>query len=130
MLTPTRQLVALLASDLTQELLAACRDGERSEAELRASTGTSHATLTARLQLMQALGLLECRRGSAPRGRHPQVWAVTNDDVVRRFCAHADAFVLELRQALTAEAADAIRDRARQDLSTLDEPADEPRGDA
>jgi hypothetical protein len=92
-----------------------------SEPQLRDATGASHATLSARLAVMRAHGLLRPRGGDSGGGRRPSLWEVANDDVVRRYIAAADAFALELLQQITSDLDDAIRDRARRDLDAADE---------
>jgi predicted ArsR family transcriptional regulator len=118
MLDRTAQLLSLLADQLTQLLLDACRDSAKTEPELREATGASHATLTARLVLLEAHGLVtKSRRAACGRGRRPNTWEPANHAVVRQFEAVADAFALETLQAMGKELDDQIRDRTRREIT-------------
>jgi predicted ArsR family transcriptional regulator len=111
----TRKLLGLLAEDLTDAVLLRCRDCEASELELREASGASHATLASRLDLLEAHGLVRRRVGDSAGGRRPSLWDVANDDVVQRFIGAADAFALELLQAMRADVEQTMRERPERE---------------
>lgn len=94
---PTRQLIALLADDLTRELIAALRDGTRTTPELVAASGATHRTVAQALALLRAHGVVapaEPRPGR--RGRPPDAWRLVEDKRLRSFEKACD----DLKKAL------------------------------
>jgi DNA-binding HxlR family transcriptional regulator len=126
MLGRTRQVLSLLGDELNGQLLEACSDGNWSESELRDLTGASHATLTTRLQLLEARGLLHRSEARGPRGRPATTWTALGHDQLLRFGQTADQFVLDLLQAQVTDQEDGIHARARAGVRRVSEDAPDP----
>jgi DNA-binding FadR family transcriptional regulator len=100
----TRTVLAMLADEKVGRILDAC-SSPKTERELCELTGASRATVRMQLRRLEDLGLVESDLRSVTKGRPPQVWSSTSQEVVRAFVNHADGLTLEL-----------LRDRAdRQD---------------
>jgi DNA-binding HxlR family transcriptional regulator len=113
MLPRTRQILAALGDELNAELLEACASASLTEAKLRDVTGASHATLSARLQLLEARGLVRRSEVRGPRGRPAVAWTALGQQERARFGQIADQFVLNLLEAQVAEHEQSMRDRSR-----------------
>jgi predicted ArsR family transcriptional regulator len=97
MRTRTRQLLALLAEDKVDELLAILGSEPCSEPEIRGRLQVSHAFLAERLQLLQAFGAVGYELDpSSGRGRPPRRWHVETPRLLDAFATDAEAFAVAL----------------------------------
>jgi predicted ArsR family transcriptional regulator len=89
----TRQLVALLADDLSGRLIGALRREPRSVPQLVRDTGASQKTLAHVLELLQAHGIAEHQQAEpgAP-GRPSRVWRLVADHELGAFERACDDF--------------------------------------
>ena len=110
-------MLGLLANDVTAQVLELCAAAPQAEAQLVEATGASRATLASRLGLLEVHGLLSThsdRTGSA--GRPRTVWCAAERDAVARFGRVADAFALELLDAIAAQQREDIEARRREEV--------------
>lgn len=126
----TRQVLALLADDLTDHILERCAQQPRSEAELVKSSSSGRRTVSDRALLLEAHGLLvrELRRDGAV-GRPGKRWEPGAQREVAALERTADAFVLALRQAQVDDQQAAIDARRAEDVQ-LSEPESPAAADA
>jgi predicted ArsR family transcriptional regulator len=108
--------LAVLGDDLNVQLVEACAHESRTQAELRDLTGASHATLTTRLQILEARGLLRREQARGPRGRPATAWRGIAREQLTRFSKVADQFVLNLLQAQVQDQAESMDERARSNV--------------
>lgn len=114
-------MLALLADDLNAAILAACRHTAMDERALVEATGAVRNTLSARLAVLQAHGLLERRvERTGARGRPSVMWTAAATGAVDAFARSADAFALELLDLLGERHREAIDDRRRDEVRSAD----------
>lgn len=113
----TRQVLALLTEDLSAHILEQCAQQPRSKDDLVRSSGSARQTIDAKLQLLEAHGLLarEINRDVA-RGRPPTRWQPLLESDLAAFERAADAFVLALIQAQLDSQQDGIDARRARDM--------------
>ncbi len=115
----TRQLLHLLADDLTEGLVACLAKGEVLETDLRREMPESRQTIGRRLAELETWGIAASEERLTPgRGRPTRAWWLA-DDAITRFGDAADAFLLDLleRRAAGHRAAIARRSGARLRLA-------------
>jgi predicted ArsR family transcriptional regulator len=96
----TRQILRLLADDVTGRLIDALREGPATAPELVAATGASQKTIAQTLELLAALGLLEPEQAEAGRaGRPAKRWRLSNDRQLRAFERSCETFRAKLLKA-------------------------------
>jgi predicted ArsR family transcriptional regulator len=113
----TRKLLALVAEDVTAEILSVCRESPQTEQDLTERIGAARATIAGRVQLLEAHGLLSLRverTGNAGRPRTLiESRAARDIDALERA---AEAFALTLVERLAAEQREVIETRRRSDV--------------
>jgi predicted ArsR family transcriptional regulator len=93
----TRRLLALLAEDEVDALLAMIGERPRSEPELRKELSISHAFLSQRLELLHAFGVLSYSRDvPGGRGRPARRWMLESPGLLSGFESVAETFATEL----------------------------------
>jgi predicted ArsR family transcriptional regulator len=109
----TRQLLRLLADDLTDALLTELAEGERLETELQRRTPSSRQTLTRRLEELETWGIIVSRTRSTPgRGRPTREWRLADIEVAH-FGGAADRFLLNLMEQRADRHREAIARRTK-----------------
>jgi predicted ArsR family transcriptional regulator len=82
----TRQILRLLADDVTGRMIDALRESPATIPELVSATGASQKTVAQTVELLAALGLLDPEPPAAPRtGRPARRWRLSNDRQLRGF---------------------------------------------
>src|SRR6266511_3196213 len=95
----TRQLLRILADDLTDDLLEELSSGEVLETDLRRRMPRSRQTIGRRLEELEAWGIVASQERTTPGpGRPTRGWELSGA-AVRRFGNTADAFALALMDA-------------------------------
>jgi predicted ArsR family transcriptional regulator len=101
--TRTRRLIALLADDLTAELIALLRDGQTPETNLRKNLSASRQSVSRRLEDLETWGIVVGRRHVTPgRGAPTTMWRLTGSRI-SAFEDSADRLTLELLEDAAAE---------------------------
>jgi predicted ArsR family transcriptional regulator len=98
----TRQLVALLADDVTGRLITALRDQPRTAPQLEKETGASQKTVAHILELLLAHGVVDSEQAaSGTPGRPSRVWRLAAENELVAFDRACDEFkALLLRKQL------------------------------
>lgn len=92
----TRQLLRILADDLTDDLLGRLAEGAVTETELQAQVAASRQTVARRLQELESHGIAVSEgHRTAGRGRPTRTWRLAGPEVAD-FRRSADEFVLRL----------------------------------
>jgi predicted ArsR family transcriptional regulator len=127
MTSRTRQVLTLIADDLTGHILERCTHQPCSERDLVSSSRAARATVAHRVEMLEMLGLLVRQ---TPRngltGRPNTRWLSAAKQILAEFERAADAFVLALLQGQVQDQEAAIRTRRTHDVQ-LSTP--EPAGD-
>jgi predicted ArsR family transcriptional regulator len=115
----TRQLLGVLADDLTDELLIELSKGERLETELQQRCASSRQTISRRLTELELWGVVASEDRQTPgRGRPTRAWRLASPEVAS-FLREADEVLLRLLEDRARRHREAIRpkvagDRVRQ----------------
>jgi predicted ArsR family transcriptional regulator len=89
----TRQLVRLLADDVTERLIDALRQQPRTAPQLEEDTGASQKTVAHTLELLQAHGVVEWQPDEPGKpGRPSRLWRLAADDELASFERACDEF--------------------------------------
>jgi predicted ArsR family transcriptional regulator len=105
----TRQLLAVLADDLTDELLVALSSGEMLETELQRAVSVSRQSIARRLKDLELWGAVVGENRRTPgRGRPTRAWRLASPEVAG-FLATADELLLRLLESRARRHRDAIR---------------------
>jgi predicted ArsR family transcriptional regulator len=105
----TRQLLEVLADDLTDELLDCLARGESLETELQQCMPCSRQTTARRLEKLELYGLVVARhRRSGGRGRPTRAWTLADSEVLR-FLREADELTLRLLEGNARRHREAVR---------------------
>lgn len=108
----TRQLLGVLADDLTDRLVCRLAIGPALETSLQAELAESRQTIGRRLEEMEARGIAVSEiRQSSGRGRPTRSWSLADPEVAR-FGELADEFLLGLLEHRAARHRQAIRPAA------------------
>lgn len=108
----TRQLLGVLADDLTDELLIELSRGEQLETELQQRCPRSRQTISRRLTELELWGVVAGEDRQTPgRGRPTRVWRLASPDIVP-FLREADEVLMRLLEARARRHREAIRPRA------------------
>jgi predicted ArsR family transcriptional regulator len=105
----TRQLLRILADDLTDDLLARLSEKALTETEIQGKVSGSRQTISRRLLELESLGIAmsEDHRSSG-RGRPTRIWRLASPEIVD-FRRAADEFLLRLLEGQARRHRDAIR---------------------
>jgi predicted ArsR family transcriptional regulator len=128
MTAKTRQVLTLLAADLTGHILERCVHEPRSERDLVSSSRAARSTVAHRIEMLELLGLLARQTPhDGAVGRPNTRWEPAAKQILAEFERAADAFVLALLEAQVEDQEAAIRARRAHDVQ-LSTP--EPSGEA
>jgi predicted ArsR family transcriptional regulator len=105
----TRQLLRLLADDLTDRLVDRLAASPALETELQRSMGGSRQTIARRLEELRGWGIVASEDRQTPgKGRPTRSWSLADREAAL-FCAAADEFLLRLLERRAARHRQAIR---------------------
>jgi predicted ArsR family transcriptional regulator len=97
MKSPTRQLVSLLADDVTGRLIGALRERPGTAPQLERETGAAQKTIVQTLELLHAHGIVAWQQSnSGQRGRPSKIWALAADERLSAFERSCDEFKAHL----------------------------------
>jgi predicted ArsR family transcriptional regulator len=118
----TRQLLRLLADDLTDRLIEELHIGPVVITDLQDRMPESRQTLVRRLEDLQGWGIAVRHRHTTPgRGRPTAAWRLA-DDWVQQFENAVDALVLDLMDRRADRQRKGMRRRTRQTTKALRPP--------
>jgi predicted ArsR family transcriptional regulator len=93
----TRQLVQLLAEDVTGRMITALRTGPQTAPQLEKLAGSSQKTVAGVLELLQAHGIVDwAPQESTAAGRPSRLWRLAADDELKNFEGACDDFKARL----------------------------------
>ena len=105
----TRQLLGILADDLTGGLIAALSAGEALETQLQRRMSASRQTISRRLAELELWGVVASEDRQTPgRGRPTRAWRLASVEVTA-FLGDADELLLRLLEERTRRHREAIR---------------------
>ncbi len=105
----TRQLLGVLADELTDDLIAKLARGEMLETELQRCVPGSRQRIGRRLADLELWGVVVSEQRRTPgRGRPTRAWRLASSDVIA-FLADADELLLRLLETRTLRHREAIR---------------------
>jgi predicted ArsR family transcriptional regulator len=98
----TRELVQLLADDVTGRMIVALRTGPHTAPQLEQLAGSSQKTVARALELLQIHGLIEStpQEAKVTGGRPSRVWQLVAEDELATFERACDAFKAGLLRRL------------------------------
>lgn len=98
----TRELVALLADDVTGRMIVALRGAPHTAPQLEEVTGSSQKTVARAVELLHIHGLIEPtpQESKATGGRPSRVWKLVVEDELATFEHACDAFKASLLRRL------------------------------
>lgn len=105
----TRQLLAILADDLTDELVTELMKGKALETELQQLVAASRQTIARRLSELELWGVVVSENCRTPgRGRPTRAWRLASTEIAS-FLSRADEAMLRLLEERARRHREAIR---------------------